>query len=49
MEDKMVLMCALKENEAESFQKRVLEKDSAAFIIFSEASQIVGNGFRVYK
>lgn len=49
MENKTVLMCALKENETECFQKRVLEKDSAAFIIFSESSQIVGNGFRVYK
>ena len=49
MENKTVLMCALKENEAEHFQKRVLEKDRTAFIIFSESSQIVGNGFRVYK
>lgn len=49
MGSKTVLMCALKENETECFQKRVLEKDSSAFIIFSESSQIVGNGFRVYK
>ena len=49
MENKTVLMCALKETEAESFQKRVLEKDASAFIIFSESTQIVGNGFRVYK
>lgn len=49
MENKTVLMCALKENEAERFQKRVLEKDRTTFIIFSESSQIVGNGFRVYK
>ena len=49
MENKTVLMCALKENEAEGFQKRVLEKDASAFIIFSESTQIVGNGFRVYK
>ena len=49
IENKTVLMCALKENEAECFQKRVLEKDPTAFIIFSESSQIVGNGFRVYK
>ena len=31
------------------FQKRILELDSEAFIIFSESQQIVGNGFRVYK
>ena len=49
MENKTVLMCALKETEAESFQKRVQEKDPTAFIIFSESTQIVGNGFRVYK
>lgn len=49
MEHKEVLICALKENEAECFQKRVLESDSSAFIIFSESSQIIGNGFRVYK
>ncbi len=49
MENKQVLMCALKESEAEAFQKWILEQDPAAFIIFSESSQIVGNGFRVYK
>ena len=49
MQDKQVLVCALKESEAELFQKRVLELDPTAFIIFSESSQIVGNGFRVYK
>ena len=49
MEHKEVLICALKENEAECFQKRVLESDSSAFIIFSESSQIIGIGFRVYK
>ena len=49
MEHKEVLICALNENEAECFQKRVLESDSSAFIIFSESSQIIGNGFRVYK
>jgi len=49
MEDRNVLMCALKENELDKFQKRILELDSGAFIIFSESQQIVGNGFRVYK
>jgi len=49
MENKSVLMCALKENEIPFFQKRILELDSEAFIIFSESQQIVGNGFRVYK
>lgn len=49
MEERNVLMCALKENEIDKFQKRILEIDSNAFIIFSESQQIVGNGFRVYK
>ncbi len=49
MSGKNVLICALKESETEKFQKRILSVDSSAFIIFSEASQIVGNGFRVYK
>lgn len=48
-EEKAVLMCALKESETPLFQKRILEIDSNAFIIFSESQQIVGNGFRVYK
>ena len=47
--DKNVLMCALKESETEKFQSRILKIDANAFIIFSESSQIVGNGFRVYK
>jgi len=49
MSNKNILICALKENEAEEFQKRILNLDETAFIIFSESSQIVGNGFRVYK
>lgn len=49
MGEKSVLMCALKENEIPQFQRRILELDNEAFIIFSESQQIVGNGFRVYK
>ncbi len=49
LQDKQVLVCALKEMETADFQKRILELDITAFIIFSESSQIVGNGFRVYK
>lgn len=43
-----VLMCALKEKEIVAFQQRILEIDKNAFIIFSEAGQIVGNGFKLY-
>ena len=48
MEQKKVLMCALKENEIPDFQAEVLRLDKNAFIIYSESQQIVGNGFRVY-
>ena len=49
MEKKSTLMCALKENEIPQFQKKILQIDSEAFIIFSESQQIVGNGFHVYR
>ena len=49
LEDKKVLICALKENEIEDFQTKIHAIDSMAFIIFTEAQQIVGNGFHVYK
>ena len=44
-----MLVCALKEHETPDFQRRILKIDKDAFIIFSESSQIVGNGFHVYK
>ena len=47
MEKKTTLMCALKENEIPEFQRKILDIDSEAFIIFSESQQIVGNGFHV--
>ena len=49
MEKKTTLMCALKENEIPEFQRKILDIDSEAFIIFSESQQIVGNGFHVYR
>ncbi len=49
MENKYMLMCALKQKEVVAFQKKILSIDPDAFIIFSESSQIVGNGFYVYK
>ncbi len=48
-QDKKMLMCALKENEIPAFQKKILDIDSDAFIIFAQSQQIVGNGFFVYK
>ena len=31
------------------FQRKILEMDPQAFIIYSESQQIVGNGFYIYK
>lgn len=45
---KQMLICALKENELPEFQRKVLEKDEDAFLIYSESQQIVGNGFYIY-
>lgn len=47
--EKTMLFCALKESEAEEFQKKILEIDSTAFIVFSESQRIKGNGFYLYK
>jgi len=49
MTDTKMLVCALKENEIPAFQRKILAIDADAFIIFSESSQIVGNGFHVYR
>lgn len=45
---KKMLICALKETEIPDFQRKILEKDEKAFIIYSESQQIVGNGFYIY-
>lgn len=49
MNENNVLICTLKEQETLDFERRIKEVDPNAFIIFSESSQIIGNGFRVYK
>ena len=49
MDERTVLMCALKDSETPIFNKRISDIDKDAFIIYSEAQQILGNGFRVYK
>jgi len=48
-ENKKMLFCALKESESEAFQKKILEIDPTAFIVFSESQRIKGNGFYLYK
>lgn len=47
--EKQMLFCALKESESEAFQKKILELDENAFIVFSESQRIKGNGFYLYK
>ena len=49
MQDKQLLLCALKESEITQFQDTILAEDSEAFVIFSESQFIVGNGFLVYR
>ncbi|MBE7011746.1 MAG: YitT family protein [Ruminococcaceae bacterium] len=46
---KKMLFCALKEGESDVFQRKILEIDSTAFIVFSESQRIKGNGFYLYK
>lgn len=45
---KSILFCALKEREITDFQKKILEQDANAFIVYSEAQQIKGKGFHIY-
>ncbi len=47
--EKKMLFCALKESEAEEFQKKILTIDENAFIVFSESQRIKGKGFYLYK
>lgn len=49
MDERSVLLCALKENEIPEFEKKVLELDHNAFVVYSESQQIMGNGFRIYR
>lgn len=44
-----VLICALKEQEVLKLQTKIQEIDTGAFIIFSKAEQIKGEGFRIYR
>ena len=48
-ENKVMLMCAIKDHEMPEFQKKIEDVDEYAFTVFSESQQIFGNGFHVYK
>lgn len=47
--DKKMLFCALKDNEIDAFQNKIMHIDEAAFIVFAESQGIKGNGFLFYK
>lgn len=47
-QEKSILFCALKEWEITDFQRKILEQDENAFIVYSEAQQIKGKGFHIY-
>ena len=49
MDKKKMLFCALKEAESFDFQRKILEIDDKAFIVFSESQRIKGNGFYLYN
>ena len=49
MEERSVLLCALKEKEMPQFRKKIVGMDKNAFVVYSESQQILGNGFRIYK
>ncbi len=49
MEEKTLLLCALKSSEADVFQKKILTIDPDAFVIFSQSQYILGNGFLLYR
>lgn len=49
MDEKKMLFCALKEGESHEFQRKILDIDNEAFIVFSESQRIKGNGFYLYK
>lgn len=47
-QEKKLLLCAMKDKEAPSFQQKVIEIDPNAFVIFAESQKILGNGFYIY-
>ncbi|MBR2916368.1 MAG: YitT family protein [Clostridia bacterium] len=47
-DNKKVLFCAMKNKEVPEFQRKVLEIDENAFVVFAKSQQILGNGFYIY-
>ena len=47
-EEKKMLFCALKKAEVAEFQSKILGIDENAFIVYSQSTEIMGNGFHIY-
>ena len=48
-EQRSVLVCAARPREAAVYQSKINEIDSSAFVIFTEAGKIAGEGFQIYQ
>ena len=46
--DTTMLMCVIKKHEITAFEQLVLSEDPNAFIIFTGASSVSGEGFKIY-
>lgn len=47
-EDRTMLMCVVKRFELQKLEKIVKENDKKAFIIYSQARRVAGEGFKIY-
>lgn len=47
-QDRTVLVCAARSQEAAMYQEKIQKIDGNAFVMFTEAKKIVGEGFHVY-
>ena len=47
-QEKAVLLCVIKKYEIAKLKDIIKETDSSAFVIFSDAREVLGNGFKSY-
>ena len=47
--EKAMLFCAMKDSELSEFQRKVIEIDKDAFIVYAKSQQILGKGFFIYR
>ena len=48
-EEKKVLMCVMKPKQADRFKKMIQSSEPNAFMIVTNSTEILGNGFRYYR